>query len=82
MPHCEFTDSYVEVSSRSAHISFAVDIPDAVDVQNVGLLVSLTADPSADSKAVSRLAKKSVDPCHMSYIALGEKAGNAFSDGK
>lgn len=64
MPHCEFTDSYVEVSSRSAQISFTVDIPEAVDVQNVGLLVSRTENPSADSEAVSKLSKKSVEPVY------------------
>lgn len=64
VPHCEFTDSYVEASSRSARVSFMVDIPEAIDVQNVGLLVSLTDNPSADPEAASKLAKKSVEPVY------------------
>lgn len=31
---------------------------------------------------VERMGLITFDPCHFSYIALGEKAGNAFSDGK
>ena len=31
---------------------------------------------------VERMGLITFDPCHFGYIALGEKAGNAFSDGK
>lgn len=31
---------------------------------------------------VEKMGLITFDPCHMGYIALGRKAGNAFSDGK
>lgn len=31
---------------------------------------------------VEKMGLLTFDPCHFGYIALGEKAGNAFSDGK
>lgn len=62
---CEFTDSYVETSSRSAQISFSVEIPEASNVLNVGLLVSRNENPSKDTEAVSKMVKKHSDPVYI-----------------
>lgn len=74
VPHCNFTDSYVETSSRSAQISFTVDIPDAADILNVGLLVSLTENPSQDVDAVSKTVKKHSGATYTFDIAALEPA--------
>ena len=31
---------------------------------------------------IGKMGLITFDPCHFGYISLGEKAGNAFSDGK
>lgn len=67
--HCSFVDSYVETSARSAQISFEVEIPETMDVQNVGLLISLTNDPSKDVQSVSKLVRKSADPVYSFDVA-------------
>lgn len=51
-----------------------------------GRIVNISADEAVigdDGKIdVFRLKPITYDPIHHNYIALGEKAGNAFSDGK
>ena len=57
-PHCKFVDCAVETASRSAQISFQVEIPETFDTQTVGILVSRTENPSSDASAFSREVKK------------------------
>ncbi|MBQ4063681.1 MAG: flavin reductase family protein [Bacteroidaceae bacterium] len=52
----------------------------------VGRIVNVSADESIIDKDgkidVAKLQPITYDPCNHHYIALGEKVGNAFSDGK
>ncbi len=52
----------------------------------VGRIVNVSADESIIDKDgkidVAKLQPITYDPCNNHYIALGEKVGNAFSDGK
>lgn len=52
----------------------------------VGKIVNVSADENvldADGNiSPSKLQPILFDPCHMAYLAVGEKVGNAFSDGK
>lgn len=52
----------------------------------VGEIVNVSADESIIGDdgliSLSKFSPITFDPVHHSYVALGEKAGNAFSDGK
>lgn len=59
---------------------------DAETCYMTGRIVNISVDESIindnDKIDVKKLKPITYDPCNHDYIALGEKAGNAFSDGK
>ena len=65
------------------HVVRCFDNPDVIHVNG-------HADPTGDIGTYDKDGKPDVgkmglitfDPCHFGYIILGEKVGNAFSDGK
>ncbi len=58
---------------------------DSESCRLIGSIINVSADESILTNGkvdVSKLVPITYDPCNHAYIALGEKVGNAFCDGK
>lgn len=58
-PECSFGNSYIETSSRSAVMSFDIDVPEGVEVFQVGVVYSTKDKPSDDPDAMSKVVRLS-----------------------
>lgn len=76
-----FTDFPMTLECRISEKLYESETGYYIIADIVNILVDenyLAADGKPD---VEKMNLITFDPCHMGYIALGEKAGNAFADG-